>query len=124
MSKKRIDDNELLIAILQTRSYSEAARILGISKQTISRRMKDSELKSRIIELRKDVLNCVNARLIDGAVRAVEVLINLLDSENEQTKYNSASRILGLTQDFIESADIINELEQLKIEMEKRKGEN
>ena len=121
---KRIDDSELLVAILQSGSYSEAARTLGISKQTISRRMKDSELKSRIIELRKGVLDSLNTRLLEASSQAIDVLIRLMNSENEQTQYNSASRILGLTQDFIESADIINELEQLKIEMEKRKGEN
>lgn len=118
---KRIDDSELLVAILQSGSYSEAARTLGISKQTISRRMKDAELKSRIIELRKGILDSVNLRLVEASNQAVDVLINLLNSANEQTRYNSASRILGLTQDFVECADIINELEQLKIEMEKRK---
>lgn len=118
-----ISDNEILVAVLSSRSYSEAAKSLGISKQTISRRMKDTELKSRVIELRKNVLDTINMRLIDGSKQAVEVLINLLNSDNELTRYNSASRILGLTQDFVESADIINELEQLKIEMEKRKGD-
>lgn len=118
-----VSDNEILVAVLSSRSYTEAAKTLGLSKQTVSRRMKDSELKSRVIALRKSVLDSVNMRLIDGSKQAVDVLINLLASENEMTRYNAASRILGLSQDFIESADIINELEQLKTEMERRKGD-
>ena len=123
MSKKRIDDNEIIVAVLTSGSYAEAAKALGVSKQTISRRMKDEQLKNRVIEYRKNILDTVNMRLIDGASKAVDVLLQLLESESELTRYNSASRILGLTQDFIESADIIAQIDKLKAEAELRKGD-
>lgn len=123
MSTKRIDDNEIIVAVLTSGSYTEAAKVLGVSKQTVSRRMKDEQLKSRVIEYRKSILDTVNMRLIEGASKAVDVLLQLLESESEITQYNAASRILGLTQDFIESADIIAQIDKLKAESEQRKGE-
>lgn len=123
MSTKRIDDNEIIVAVLTSGSYAEAARVLGVSKQTVSRRMKDEQLKNRVIEYRKNILDTVNMRLIEGASKAVDVLLQLLESESEITQYNAASRILGLTQDFIESADIIAQIDKLKAESEQRKGE-
>lgn len=123
MSTKRIDDNEIIVAVLTSGSYSEAAKVLGVSKQTVSRRMKDEQLKNRVIEYRKSILDTVNMRLIEGASKAVDVLLQLLESESEITQYNAASRILGLTQDFIESADIIAQIDKLKAESEQRKGE-
>lgn len=121
MSTNRIDDNELLVAVLSSGSYSEAARILGVTKQTVSRRMKDEELKSRVTEYRKSLLDAVNVQLMNGATKAVRVLISLLDSESEISRYNSASRILGLAQDFVEQADILNQIDMLKAEVENRK---
>lgn len=123
MSTKRIDDNEIIVAVLTSGSYTEAAKVLGVSKQTVSRRMKDEQLKNRVIEYRKSILDTVNMRLIEGASKAVDVLLQLLESESEITQYNAASRILGLTQDFIESADIIAQIDKLKAESEQRKGE-
>ena len=119
-NKNRIDDNQLLLAILTSGSYTQAAKILGVSKNTISRRMKNEQLKSRIVQYRKTILDTVNLRLMDGASKAVDVLIELLDSESEISRYNAASRILGLTQDFIESEDIISEIDKLKAEAEQR----
>lgn len=120
MSKKRIDDNEILVTVLSSGSYAEAARILGISKQTVSRRMKDEQLKNRVIEYRKNILDAVNMRLIEGASKAIDVLLQLLESENEVSRYNSASKILGLVQDFVDSADIISQIDRLKAEAEQR----
>ena len=121
--KSRLDDNEILCAVLQSSSYADAAKLLGVSKQTISRRMKDEQLKSRVIEIRKDLLDAINMKLIEGATKAVDVLISLMDSENEISQYNSASRILGLTQDIIETQDLINQIDKLKAEAELRKGD-
>lgn len=121
MSTNRIDDDQILIAVLSSGSFTEAAKVLGVSKQTVSRRMKDEQLKNRVIEYRKSLLDAVNVQLMSGATKAVGVLIELLDSENEISRYNAASKILGLVQDFVEIEDVIRQIDQLKLEAAQRK---
>lgn len=74
---------------------------MGVSKQTVTRRLKDPAFMDKFTQYRKQILNNVNTQLVNSSQEAVNVLTDLLKSKNEMTRYNASSRILSLTQDFI-----------------------
>jgi hypothetical protein len=113
MSKK-LSDELLLSALLSCKTQTEAAEQLGISKQTISRRMKDNDFREKLFAYRKQKLECINTKLVQASEQAVDVLIGLLKSDSEISRYNSASRILSLSGDFTDRTDIIRRIDELE----------
>jgi hypothetical protein len=111
---KKLNDEELLVALLTTKSQTEASKVLGVSKQTITRRVNEPEFKAKFSEYRKQMLDKVNTQLVNASTRAVDVLTDLLNSNNEMTRYNASSRILSLAQDYISMQDIIERLDALE----------
>lgn len=111
---KRIQDEELLVVLLTSKTQTEAARKLGVSKQTITRRVKDPEFKAIFSNYRKSILDSVNTKLVNSSQYAVDVLVSLMDSKNELTRYNASSRILSLAQDYISMQDIVERIDKLE----------
>jgi hypothetical protein len=112
---KKINDDDLLLALLTTKSQTEAAEALGINKQTISRRVNKPEFKAKFTEFRKQMLDKVNTQLVNSSSKAVQVLVELMNSRNEMTRYNASSRILSLAQDYISMQDIVERLDRLEL---------
>jgi hypothetical protein len=111
---KMSSDEHLLLTLISSKSQTEAAQKLGISKQTVCRRVSKPKFKKMLADYRKQQLDEVNTKLIGLGGKSVDVLGNLLNSTNEISQYNSASRILGLMHDFIMTADIIQRLDVLE----------
>ena len=111
---RKISDDDLLLALLTTESQTAAAKQLGCSKVTISRRIQDPQFKEKLNLYRRTLLDTVSNKLVQSTSKAVDVLIALLDSESESTRYNTASKILSIAQDFIVQEDIMQRLDKLE----------
>lgn len=115
---KKLSDEDLLVALLTSKSQAEAAQKLGVSKQTVTRRVNVPAFKDKFLQYRKNILDNVNTQLVNGTQEAVNVLVDLLKSKNEITRYNASSRILSLAQDYLSMQDIIDRLDKLEQEQD------
>ena len=113
---KMISDEDLLCALFSCRSQTEAAKVLGVTKQTVSNRMKDPNFKKQLGEYRKQRLETVSTRLVYCAEKAANELESLLESKNESIRYAASSRILSFVSDYITQADILSRIEALEQE--------
>lgn len=114
MSRKRTTDDELISALLQNKTQRQAAQFLGLSENTISRRMQNESFKLKLSERRKALFDAVNTQLVNAAGEAATALIKLLESQNESIRYSTACRILSLTESYLTATEILSRLEALE----------
>ena len=72
---RKIDETALLVALLTSKSQTEAAKKLGVSKQTVTRRLKDPAFMDKFTQYRKQILNNVNTQLVNSSQEAVALLM-------------------------------------------------
>lgn len=63
---------------------------------------------------RKQVVDSSLTQLTTHAQKSIQVLAELLDDKNAFVRFNSASRILSLIQDFTAQVDLMKEIQELK----------
>ena len=118
-----ISDDELLTAVLSTRTYAEAARQLGCSKNTITRRLQKDELHSRLIEMRKECLSVVNQYLLSKGQEAVDELYDLMkNSESDSVRLSASNAFLQHMGRLVEDENILHELQKMQIEDRMRRS--
>lgn len=110
----RIRDDELILALLTSKSNREASKKLGCAEMTISRRTNTPQFKKKFRDYRKKLLENVNSKLVNSSSEAVDVLVELLHSKNELTRYNASQKILSLAQDFITLEDLLERIDRLE----------
>ena len=111
---RKLKTEDLLLAMLTCRSQKEAAEILGVTEQTICKRIKENDFKEQFSKYRKQIIDNTSTRLVISSQRAVDVLVDLLDSESEITRYNASAKILQITSDYVSLQDIILRLDKLE----------
>ncbi len=114
MSRRKISDDELITTLLQSKTQRQAAQLLNLSENTISKRMQNDSFKKKLSERRKALFDAVNTQLVNAAGEAATVLIKLLQSQNETIRYSTASRILSLTENYLALSEIASRLEALE----------
>lgn len=118
-----ITDDELLTAVLTSKTYAEAARQLGVSKNTISRRLQKDELRSRLMEMRKECLSVVNQYLLSKGQEAVDELYNLMkNSESDSVRLSASNAFLQHMGKLVEDENILHELQKMQIEDKMRRS--
>lgn len=115
---RKLKTEDLLLAMLTCRSQKEAAEILGVTEQTICKRIKENDFKEQFSNYRKQIIDNASTRLVNGAQKAVDVLVDLLESESEITRYNASSKILQITNDYVSMQDIIMRIDRLEKDIE------
>ena len=90
--------NALLVAALaRGASYTEAARIAGISKATVSRRMREPAFRAEVNDAREQVIDRVRGYLNDATPSAARALVEVAtEGASESTRVAAASRILDI----------------------------
>lgn len=114
---RKITDDELLAAVLSSKTYADAARVLGVSKNTISRRLQDEELYSRLLRMRKEILSVVNQSMIARSVEAIDTIYSLMNtSESDSVRLNAADRFVSHMERLIEDENVLDEIRRMQIE--------
>lgn len=114
---KKISDEAVLAALLSSPSATAAAKLLNVSKQTLTRRLKSPDLREKFEEIRRAAVDEAATRLSQTSAAAADTLIALLNSQNEMTRLTAASRILSISGSFIDRYDVLQRLDRLEEEL-------
>ena len=77
MLARKLKTEDLLLAMLTSKSQKEAAEILGVTEQTICKRIKEKDFKEQFSNYRKQIVDSTSTRLVNSSQKAVDVLVNL-----------------------------------------------
>lgn len=112
----KLTDKEIGLTLLTSNTQKQAANKLGITEQTLIKRMKSPTFKAEYTELRQKSFDSAFSELVKATNQAVFVLQELLNSKKEYIKYKAASKIIELTANAIIINDITERLERLEQE--------
>jgi hypothetical protein len=126
-ARGRRDVDALLVAALAFgASYADAARVAGVSKATVARRMSEVPFRARVLEEREQRADRVRGVLMDASLRAAESLAELANgAESESVRLAAAARVIDLalrrrpgfdTFSHSEVVDIIRRVADLALE--------
>lgn len=97
----KVSDAQIIEAYADTGSLRGAARLLGCSRATITKRLRDKkELAADIYERQKEHVYEQTARLDSAAEKALGVLVELMNSEDERVRLRAADMILSRAEAF------------------------
>ena len=111
---RKLKDEDLLLLMLSGRSQTAIAKELQVTKATITRRVHTKEFAEMLSQYRKKILDGVVTELTTNAQKSVNTLVQLLDEENPNVRFNAASKILQLTQDYSIQTDLLKDIEEIK----------
>ena len=113
-SSYKIKDEQILPLVLAGYSQRQIAQKLNATPTTISKRIKRKEFAEILAEHRKAILDEVITKLTSHTNRAVDVLAELLEDENSFVRFNAASKILSMSQDYALQHDLLAQVEELR----------
>jgi len=105
----------MAFAFASGKTAVEAAKAGGVSESTAWRRLREGDFKRRIAGLRGEMLSQATGRLAEQAGAAVDVLVGLLGSEDEDVRLKAARSVLDAAvrlRDATELSDRLDELER------------
>ena len=112
--RQKVDDSDLLYLMLTGKTQSEIAKLLKMTRTQICRRVNTPEFRKMLSEYRSKMIDGVLSELSTNALKAVNVLVELLDSNNDFVRFNASSKILAFVQDYNLQNDLLHEVEEIK----------
>ena len=110
----KITDEKIMMALLSCRTQKQAAAMLGVTEQTLCKRIRDADFQKHFSELRRKMLDTVSSELTKASYAAANKLIEFLDSKNEQLRYSACCKILQLANDTATINEISQRLDRLE----------
>jgi len=110
----KVTDEQIMIHLLNGKTQRQIAEEVGLSVTHVCRRINRPDFQSRMSVYRKQVVDSSLTQLTTHAQKSIQVLAELLDDKNAFVRFNSASRILSLIQDFTAQVDLMKEIQELK----------
>lgn len=116
MTKRRLSDETIIAALVETGSVKEAAAALQCNTKTIYDRMKKPDFKTLYSQAKADVLKSATAKLQGKVCEAIDTLSGIMNDADaaKQTRVNAAASILTYAARFTETTDILERLEELE----------
>ncbi len=111
----KVTDDDLIQTLLTSSSAAEAAKALGISRQSVCKRLKNPILREKFSNLRRQALESSATVLSQNSTAAAERLAELSKSANEQIALAAATRILQLSAAAVDRIDILERLDNLEM---------
>ena len=124
MSKKRLQDEAIISALISEGSIKGASELLECSTRTLYERMKKPQFKELYAQAKADILKTATAKLQGNLCKAIDTLVEVMTDEKTapQTRVNSAVSILQYAVRFTEATDIIERLEIIEKAQEINSG--
>ncbi|KJY18385.1 MULTISPECIES: helix-turn-helix domain-containing protein [unclassified Streptomyces] len=110
------DKPAAVLALAQGRSNSQAATAAGVSTRTILRWLESDDFRRDVAESRTMLLRLAVGRLAAASVKAVDTLVDALDTERGQARVQAAKVLLESTLALRESLDVEERLAALEAE--------
>lgn len=118
MAGQRIKDNELLIALSNSKNVKECAISLQITPQAIYKRMRNKTFANKLNDIRNKKFEIASSQIADITSTAINTLREIIEdnSINPGVRVRACNSILNAGLRFNEQQEIINRL----IEIESR----
>jgi transposase len=117
---KETNKEKVLIALIETSSVREAAKVSGISEATIYNYLRDSEFKTAYREARRQTVESAISKIQNAASEAVDRLKELQYCENPAVAARCAQIIFENSVKGMETTDILSRLEKIEDEHQKQ----
>lgn len=101
-------------ALLEGATAIQAAAIAGVSERTTRRWIASPEFQAHLKQHQAQVIGAVTMRLLAVSLKAVETLVQCLESEQEHSRRLAAADILRLAARFTEYEDVIPRIQELE----------
>jgi transposase-like protein len=103
-------------ALLTQRNVEEAARAVGIGKQTLLRWLKIPEFQAALLEARRTAVSQTNGRLQQASGLAASTLFKIMVDGNasDSARVRAAEAVLDRANQAIESEDVLVRLAVLE----------
>lgn len=118
--KQERQQEQLIAALLTEPSYERAAKVCGLSKATVCRRMQDDGFKAAFRTARREVVEATIGRLQQVSTEAVETLREALKCDAPNVRVSAARSLLEYAIRGVEWLDI----EERLAAVERRYAEN
>ncbi len=120
---KTTNKEKALTALLKSSTVIEAAKVCGLSEETLYRYLRDKEFVSDYRNARRQVVENSITQLQQASSEAVETLRRNLSCSNPQAEIRSAQIFLDNALKGVELVDILERLEQIEnaVEAENQK---
>ncbi|MFU2222590.1 replication protein [Streptococcus pluranimalium] len=109
-----------LNAILETGNVTEASKLANISRNTAYTYLKNVTFKRIYRERRNEMLKETTTRLQNASIRAVEVLLEIMNDNavSPYARQQSAQTVLSMAYKAVETTDIVEQVEELEAKFE------
>ena len=116
MARKRLQDEEIITALIAEGSIKGAAASLKCTTRTLYERMKKPEFKDLYAQAKGEILKTATAKLQGNLCGAIDTLTEIMTDKEapKQTRANCAVSILQYGAKFTEATDIIERLEAIE----------
>lgn len=116
MTRKRLQDEEIIAALIAEGSIKGAAASLKCTTRTLYERMKKPEFKALYSQAKGDILKTATAKLQGNLCGAIDTLTEIMTDKEapKQTRANCAVSVLQYGAKFTEATDIIDRLEAIE----------
>ncbi|MFD0138024.1 hypothetical protein ACFVIL_29290 [Streptomyces sp. NPDC127159] len=104
-----------VVALAQGRTNSQAATEAGVSTRTILRWLDDEDFRREVDDTRTALLRLAVGRLAAASTRAVDALVDALDTEKGQARVQAARVLLDACLSLRESLDLEERLAALEM---------
>jgi hypothetical protein len=121
---KETNKEKVLIALVETSSVREAAKVSGFGEATIYRYLQDKEFLTEYRNARRQTVESAIAQMQNAASEAVERLKELQYCENPAVAARCAQIIFENSVKGLETTDILERLEKIEDEHQKQNQEN
>ena len=111
---RKADDEVLAAMIARGATHAQTAQALGISTRTVSRRRREPHIAASIRASRADAVQELAGRMVAMAARALDVLDDQLDSDDERHARASA---IGVLDRVLRAVDAANQLDRSEREL-------
>jgi len=116
MARKRLQDEEIITALIAEGSIKGAAASLECATRTLYERMKKPEFKDLYAQAKGEILKTATAKLQGNLCGAIDTLTEIMTDKEapKQTRANCAVSILQYAARFTETTDILERLEAIE----------
>lgn len=120
ISKLNKRQENFLNAILETGNVTEASKLANISRNTAYTYLKNVTFKRIYRERRNEMLKETTTRLQNASIRAVEVLLEIMNDNavSPYARQQSAQTVLSMAYKAVETTDIVEQVEELEAKFE------
>jgi hypothetical protein len=111
---RRKGDDALLLALAAGNTIRDAARAAKIGERTATRRLADPAFRSRVVELRADMVSRALGKIADSMSDAAGTLPKLLKAKGEGVRLGACRAMLELGVKLRESVELEGRLAALE----------